>query len=166
MSLLFREYSFVLISLGLIVAAGFILLSNKPGFNDFLAFGVIVSGLISAWVILHPVQTPLMDDAKSVQSLIGSGTPVLLEFQSPFCLSCTEIKPILDELEQELNNQVSIGVPIHIIRLNVQESVGMELASVYNFDFTPTFIFFDTQGNEVWRMVGEFDPQKVRDSLK
>jgi thioredoxin-related protein len=65
-----------------------------------------------------------------------------------------------------LNNEVSIGAPIHIIRLNIQESVGMELAPVYNFQFTPTFIFFDSQGNEVWRMIGEFDPQRVRDSLK
>jgi hypothetical protein len=42
----------------------------------------------------------------------------------------------------------------------------MELAPVYDFEFTPTFIFFDAQGSEVWRTVGEFDAQKVRDSLK
>ena len=41
----------------------------------------------------------------------------------------------------------------------------MELAPVYDFEFTPTFIYFDAQGNELWRMVGEFDPQRVRDSL-
>lgn len=57
-------------------------------------------------------------------------------------------------------------MPIHIIRLNIQQTVGRELAPVYGFEFTPTFIFFDAQGNEVWRQVGEFDPQKVRDSLK
>jgi len=65
-----------------------------------------------------------------------------------------------------LNNQVSIGKPIHFIRLNIQETVGKELAPVYDFEFTPTFIFFDAQGNELWRTVGSFDPQKVRDSLK
>ena len=42
----------------------------------------------------------------------------------------------------------------------------MELAPVYDFNFTPTFIFFDAQGNEVWRMIGDFNPQKVRDSLQ
>jgi thioredoxin-related protein len=51
------------------------------------------------------------------------------------------------------------------IRLNIQEQVGKDLAPVYGFDFTPTFIFFDAQGNELWRTVGEFDAQKVRDSL-
>jgi thioredoxin-related protein len=65
-----------------------------------------------------------------------------------------------------LNNSTTIGKPIHIIRLNVQESVGRELAPVYGFEFTPTFIFFDAQGTELWRTVGSFDPQLVRDSLK
>jgi len=82
--LFIREYSFPLLALGLGIAAGLFLLSNKPKWNDFLAFGVIAAGLIASWVVLHPVQTPLMDDAKKVQSLIGAGTPVLLEFQSPY----------------------------------------------------------------------------------
>ena len=84
MILIFRYYSFILIALGLVIAAGFILLTNKPKWNDYIAFGVIVTGLITAWAILHPRQTPLMDDAKKVQAMIGAGTPVLLEFQSPF----------------------------------------------------------------------------------
>ena len=84
MILIFRQYSFLLIALGLVIAAGFILLTNKPKWNDYIAFGVIVTGLITAWAILHPRQTPLMDDARKVQAMIGAGTPVLLEFQSPY----------------------------------------------------------------------------------
>lgn len=41
----------------------------------------------------------------------------------------------------------------------------MELSPVYGFEFTPTFIYFDADGNEIWRMVGDFNPQQVRDSL-
>ena len=66
----------------------------------------------------------------------------------------------MDELENEFGNQLLI------IRLNVQDNVGRELAPVYMFEFTPTFIFFDAQGKELWREVGSLDPQKVRDSLK
>lgn len=69
------------------------------------------------------------------------------------------MKPVVDELEQELGDQVLF------IRLNIQASVGRELAPVYGFQYTPTFIFFDAHGNELWRVVGDFDPQKVRDSL-
>jgi len=84
MILLFRLYSFVFIAFGLLIVAGLILLTNKPKWNDYLAFGVIFTGLVTAWVILHPTQTPLMDDAKMVRAMIGAGTPVLLEFQSPY----------------------------------------------------------------------------------
>ncbi len=50
------------------------------------------------------------------------------------------MKPVVDGLEQELAGQLLI------IRLNIQESVGRELAPVYMFEYTPTFIFFDAQG--------------------
>jgi hypothetical protein len=84
MEALYNHYSFVWIALGLTLVAGLVLLTNKPHLRDFVSFGVIVAGLIVAWLVLHPHQTPLMDDAKSVQAMIGSGTPVLLEFQSPY----------------------------------------------------------------------------------
>ncbi len=70
------------------------------------------------------------------------------------------IKPVVDGLEQELGGQVEF------IRLNIQDEVGQELAPLYGFEYTPTFIFFDAQGNEVWREVGRLDPQRVRDALE
>ena len=66
----------------------------------------------------------------------------------------------MDELENEL------GSEILFIRLNIQEQVGRELALVYGFEFTPTFIYFDAQGKELWREVGSLDTQRVRDSLE
>ncbi len=81
---MFNQYSFITISVVLIAVAGLILLRNKPTWRDFLAFGTIVAGFAIAWLILHPVETPLMDSAKKVNDLIGAGKPVLLEFQSPY----------------------------------------------------------------------------------
>ncbi len=84
MATLFTQYSYVFIAFGFAIIAGLILLTNKPKWNDYLAFAVIVGGLFAAWVALHPRQTLLMDDAKEVQAMIGAGKPVLLEFQSPY----------------------------------------------------------------------------------
>lgn len=81
---MFNQYSFIFISIVLIVLAGFILLRNDPTARDFLAFGTIAAGFVAAWFLLHPVQTPLMDDAQKVKAVIGAGQPVLLEFQSPY----------------------------------------------------------------------------------
>ncbi len=84
MEALYNHYSFLWIAVGLTIVAGLVLLTNKPRVRDFVSFGVIVAGLLVAWMILHPRQTVLMNDAKSVQAVIGAGTPVLLEFQSPY----------------------------------------------------------------------------------
>jgi hypothetical protein len=84
MASVLNQYSFVLLAAALALVSGLILLSHKPKWNDYVAFGVIVGGLTVGWIFLHPSQTPLMDNAKAVQSMIGAGKPVLLEFQSPY----------------------------------------------------------------------------------
>ncbi|MEW6403659.1 MAG: hypothetical protein AB1649_17830 [Chloroflexota bacterium] len=84
MSSVLNQYSFVLIAAALAFVSGLILLSRNPKWNDYLAFGVILAALVAGWIILHPRQTDLMDDAKMVQEMIGAGKPVLLEFQSPY----------------------------------------------------------------------------------
>ncbi|GER79812.1 MAG: thioredoxin family protein [Anaerolineales bacterium] len=69
------------------------------------------------------------------------------------------MKPVVDGLEKELAGKLIL------IRLNIQESVGRELAPVYGFQYTPTFIYFDAQGNELWRQVGGLDVERVRKSV-
>jgi len=66
----------------------------------------------------------------------------------------------VDELENNLGDQILF------IRLNIQDDVGRELAPVYDFEFTPTFIYFDENGIELWREVGSLDAQRVRDSIE
>jgi len=81
---LVNQYSFIVISTFLTVAAGFLLLKNKPTWKNFLAFGIVITGLVFAWIIIHPRQTPFMNNAEAVQGMIGAGKLVLLEFQSPY----------------------------------------------------------------------------------
>jgi hypothetical protein len=81
---LLNQYSSVWIAAGLLVLAGFLLLRRTPAWSDWLAFGVIGAGLLVAWLLLRPVQSPLAADADQVQAQIGQGLPVLLEFQSPY----------------------------------------------------------------------------------
>ncbi|MEW6568597.1 MAG: thioredoxin family protein [Chloroflexota bacterium] len=68
-------------------------------------------------------------------------------------------KPVVDGIEREHSGRLSV------IRLNVQEPVGLAIANRLGFRLTPTFIFFDSQGNEAWRTVAAIDPARVRQSL-
>jgi thiol-disulfide isomerase/thioredoxin len=159
MAFIVNQYSFVIMALVLALLAGVVLLTHRPRWNHYLAFAALVGGLLLSWAILRPRQTLLSADAPQVQAWIGAGTPALLEFQSPYCLACTAIKPTVDALESQTGDR------LRIIRLNVQESAGRQLSQVYGFTYTPTFIFFDGAGQELWRQVGSLDTQRVWDSL-
>ena len=56
---IYNHYSFFWIALGLTIVAGLVLLTNKPKFREYLSFGVIVAGLLVAWLILHPASNRL-----------------------------------------------------------------------------------------------------------
>jgi len=79
-----NQYSAVWIAAFLAAVAGFFLLRRRPKWPQFLTFGLLVLGLVAAWIFLHPRQTAQALDAAQVQASIGQGTPVLLEFQSPY----------------------------------------------------------------------------------
>jgi hypothetical protein len=81
---IFNQYSAVWIAAFLVAVAGVLLLRRSPKWPQFLAFGLLLFGLVAAWIFLHPRQTTQVNDAAQVQASIGQGTPVLLEFQSPF----------------------------------------------------------------------------------
>ena len=84
MSPLINQYSALWIAAAFVLLAILFVFRQKPKTGELIALGVVVAGLALAWVLLHPTQTPLMDSSKKVQAMIGQGTPVLLEFQSPY----------------------------------------------------------------------------------
>lgn len=81
---IFNQYSAVWTAVFLVAVAGVILLRRNPKWPHFLVFGLLVIGLVAAWIFLHPRQSAQVLDATQVQGSIGQGKPVLLEFQSPY----------------------------------------------------------------------------------
>jgi hypothetical protein len=84
MDQLVNQYSALWIAGAFVLLVALLLFRQKPKLQDFIALVVVVAGLFVAWLLLRPTQTPLMEDARTVQSMIGQGKPVLLEFQSPY----------------------------------------------------------------------------------
>lgn len=74
-------------------------------------------------------------------------------------MACLAAKPIVDGIEREFSGQLLV------VRLNVQDPAGRVLARTYGSQYTPTFIFFDEQGVEQWRTVGNLDSSRLRESL-
>ena len=155
----FQFYFVILVLLILVLLVGLALFWRKPRWPEILAFGTIFAAIIGLYFYLRPVQTELVGEAAEVQALIGQGTPVLLQFQSPYCVACVALVPTIDAIEAEFEGRLLV------LRINVQENVGMQLAPVYRFQYTPTFIFFDAGGTERWRTIGSFDEDRLRQEL-
>lgn len=79
-----NQYSAIWIGVILVIVAGFFLLRRRPKWQNYLVLGLVVVALFTAWSFLHPRQSSQQVSAAQVQANIGQGTPVLLEFQSPY----------------------------------------------------------------------------------
>jgi len=152
----FRAYSLLFAAAVLLVPIAIILIRSKARPPVMVAFISLVVGLTLVYFYARPVQTPLLGDSSQIQARIGKGKPVLLEFQSPYCITCTVLKPAVDKAEKEY------GKRLVIMRINIQDPLGVELKSVYNYQYTPTFIFIDKQGQERWRTIGDFNEAQLR----
>ena len=84
MASMFNQYSLILILIAILAVVAFLLFRKGIRIQEIIAFLVIFAGLAVAWMALRPTQTPLSDAASNVQARIGTGRPVLLEFQSPY----------------------------------------------------------------------------------
>ena len=153
-----NQYSFLWIAaLGLGLAA-FLLLRRSRGAESWISLGALAAGLLLAFLLFSP-GSQAVDPNADVAQQIGAGMPVLLEFQSPYCLACMAAKPAVDSLEQRYAGKLIV------LRLNLQEAAGRKLASRFSAGFTPTFILLDGAGQTLWRRVGAIDPAEVERSL-
>jgi len=73
-------------------------------------------------------------------------------------MGCAAAKPIVNGLKEQFPEE------LRVISVDIQSLLGQELTREYG-NFTPTFIFYDGQGKELWRSVGTLDAGKVRQSL-
>jgi len=69
------------------------------------------------------------------------------------------VRPVVDAVEREFAGALKV------IRVNVQEPVGRQVAATYGLEFTPTFLLFDSEGRQVWRSVYRLDPAEIRPYL-
>jgi thioredoxin-related protein len=65
----------------------------------------------------------------------------------------------VDGIEREFEGKLTV------IHIDVLDPEGKELGRIFDFKYTPTFILFDAEGEELWRTIGAIDPSQVRQSL-
>jgi thioredoxin 1 len=87
-----------------------------------------------------------------------SGKPSIYEFASKFCPYCWEMAEILKDVEKQYPGQITV----HPYYIETSETLFKE----YGVSVTPTLIFFDASGRQVYRHEGLFSKDKLVSKLK
>jgi len=93
----------------------------------------------------------------SFKSLIGSETPVLVDFFADWCGPCKMLTPILSEVKKELGNAVKI------VKIDVDKN--QPLAAKYLVRGVPTMLLFKN-GKQLWRQSGVLQKNQIIDIIK
>jgi thiol-disulfide isomerase/thioredoxin len=154
-----NQFSFMLIA-GMLMLLLMVFLSKRGSAEGgLMTVLALLVGLTFAFVFFRPIETEGIT-SQSFDETINTDSAVLLEFQSPYCAGCMAAEPIVKQIEFDFAGELDV------IRVNVLEEGVDPLLKRYQFQYTPTFIFLDGQGHEVWRTVGILDPEQVRMTME
>lgn len=79
----FNQHSFTISAIATWILLAIWLLRDGARSSDLIALGALGAGLVTAYLLFSPGPST-EPDPEQVLAHIGAGTPVLLEFQSPY----------------------------------------------------------------------------------
>ena len=134
--------SFVWLALALL--ALLVLVFAPDGLSP-LEVGVLVLYCAGAVVLGRALRAPRQqlthfDGMAAFDAVLRGPRPTLLEFYSENCGVCMAMQPAMDRLERDAGHR------LQILRVNVKEPIGNEIADRYGVTFTPTFLLFNSLG--------------------
>jgi thioredoxin 1 len=97
------------------------------------------------------------DTAASVQTVLNSRQPALIEFGAETCSQCKRMKVVLDGITRRYQGRAQI------VQVNVNRD--REVTRQFKIMVIPTLVFFDAKGKEAGRSYGFMDEVTVARKL-
>jgi thioredoxin 1 len=91
-------------------------------------------------------------DSSFEEQIKSSNLPVVIDFWAPWCAPCNSMKPALDKVMEEFQDQVQV------IQVNTDEQY--EVSQELNVSSIPTLVGF-YQGKEIARRVGSMSQKDI-----
>ena len=145
----FNQYSYVLGALGFILG-GVILLRLLRARWALVGLAVLLAAiaLTGGWLLFRPGASDV-DSLGAADAVLQSGNPTLIEFFSNYCAGCIAARREVDQLVTDVDAMYA-GL-FNILRVDIHTDFGRALRERYDFSYTPEFVIFNGDGNEVWR---------------
>jgi len=88
-----------------------------------------------------------------ITAALKNSLPTMVDFGSTTCLPCIQMKPIMEELRDELTGKANI------IFINVNEQPV--LSRQYKITLIPLQVFLDKSGTEIYRHIGFYPKDSI-----
>jgi len=99
-------------------------------------------------------KVPIEASHTDLQSQPVKKLPMLIDLGKGTCIPCKKMKPILEELKTEYEGKAIVEI--------IDLRYDRQAARRYRIRLIPTQIFFDAEGNEVYRHEGFMDKQSIK----
>ncbi len=121
-------------------------------------FALAAAASAISYVLMERATAPTTDvqyvaEVDEVQEALRLGKPAVVEFGANACASCREMKPILEGLQREHGERISV--------LNIDILRTRDYISRYKIQLMPTQVFFDAQGREIGRNMGKVSAGEI-----
>ncbi len=140
----FSHNSYIWVALALLALLAALFAGG--GFTG-VELGLLALYSAAAVVVFFVMRTPPaklahFDELAAFDKVLRDTRPTLLEFYSENCGVCMAMRPAMDRLEHDAGHR------LQILRVNVKDPIGRQLAERYRVTFTPSFLLFNSYGSK------------------
>lgn len=137
-----NSYIWVALAIGLLLAA--LLALGGLTLLDYVLLGLYLVAAVAVFFVMRTPRAKLahFDELAAFDKVLRDTRPTLLEFYSENCGVCMAMRPAMDRLESDAGHR------LQILRVNVKDPIGRQLAERYRVTFTPSFLLFNSYGSK------------------
>ena len=140
-----NQFSYVLISLAIIAASLLVLRRYEVDRRLMAALSItLMLFSLTGYLLLRPGASDVSSTGEA-QTIIQNGKPTFLEFFSNYCAGCLAVRPAVDLLVDDIEDE------FNILRIDIHTEFGRELRDSLGFTSSPEFILLDAEGKVIWR---------------
>lgn len=141
----------IIIVVVLIAIVGIVIAIKQQGKNSASEPAAVTNSNPDAMTSSKPQNPEILGGSQTTEN--SAKLPHLIDLGAGKCIPCKMMKPILDDLKQNYNEQFKVTF------IDVWEN--QDQAKKYNIKMIPTQIFFDANGNELFRHEGFYSKEDI-----